>query len=187
MCERGRLKGWRETGGDDKPSLGRVLRFQRCCSHAHLSAWRGSAVFYQNITSPKPRSSPAAHGTQGLSHNISSAALQKFTERGISASVKPRRCLTVPGLCPAACAWAESRVWALSTTDPLDFELCGAVLSAAGMLPGTVGDIDMAPVSPQPGNDCQQLRLFRPAPGWYRDSDVPMTLKWSQKCRYFLF
>lgn len=120
-----------------KPSLGRVLRFQWCRSHTHLSTRKGSAVFYQNITSPKPRSSPTADGTQGLSRNISSAAQVHLTGDFCKSSnqARNRGCWAVQG----SPLWEPGMDWksrCCQQKEPLDLVL------AAGMLPSTFGDIN---------------------------------------------
>lgn len=65
-----------------RPRLGAHWGSSGTAQHTQICASKGSAVFYQNITSLKPRSRPVAHGMQGLSYKISSALLQKFTHRG---------------------------------------------------------------------------------------------------------
>lgn len=65
-----------------QPRLGAHWGSSGTAQHTQIYASKGSAVFYQNITSLKPRSRPVAHGMQGLSYKISSALLQKFTHRG---------------------------------------------------------------------------------------------------------
>lgn len=65
-----------------QPRLGAHWGSSGTAQHTQICASKGSAVFYQNITSLKPRSRPVAHGMQGLSYKISSTLLQKFTHRG---------------------------------------------------------------------------------------------------------
>lgn len=133
---------WGRRG--DRASLGRSARFQRCCKNTHLSAWKGSAVFYQNITSPKPSSSPGAHGTRG--YLTTSAEVHC---KGISVVLNPARSLCWTSQASLGALLGLKASFSLSTNDPLDFVWAlQTVPSAAGMLPGTLGDINGAVVSP---------------------------------------
>lgn len=107
---------WGRRG--DRASLGRSARFQRCCKNTHLSAWKGSAVFYQNITSPKPSSSPGAHGTRG--YLTTSAEVHC---KGISVVLNPARSLCWTGQASLGALLGLKASFSLSTNDPLDFEL----------------------------------------------------------------